>query len=709
MTAHAAPRRRTRRTIALAATVTAAAGAFAGLAPQPAHAATRRVLFANFSSCPKFLNYVQTLALPLVGPYGLGGPVEFGGPVVVTPLPSTGNRKTTRKAASIPTTAAPAAAARPASSDAAAAPAVAAEPVEAVEAEPTFTDGGTSTTNVQEAGVDEGDEVETDGRYVYTAIGQGAVRIIDTTTAAVVATIPSYGNGQEPQLILDGTRLAVTRTLFDQYGPETVVELWSVLNPAQPQLLGRTHLEGSALAVRSIDHRARIVLTTGFGQRLKFAQPANSSQKTINAAINANRNIVKRASANDWLPRIYDEDANGQVSRVRPALDCREIGKPADPSGLGVVWVATVDLDTVGARRIAKGSGGVVTNGGTVYSSAATLVVSTVDVTRQPVGVNTKGVLIDQRGRPVSQSAPFNTALHTFDLRPADGATYLASGEVLGTLLNQFSMSEYQGVLRVATTTQNAGFGTRQESGVHLFTRNGRSLDEISAITGLGRNEQIYGVRFLGEYGYVVTFRQTDPLYVLDLRNPRAPRLAGELKIPGYSAYLHPLEPGFILGVGQDATDAGRRLGSMLQVFDVRNPDNPLQVAKLRIGGQSEAEYNHHAFLYWAATRNAFVPTTDYQSNGSFFSGLVVANVSQTALAEKGRITHPVPFDGNYGPGTLIAPVTTVPGTPGTPPIAFDQIRRALIVNGRLVTVGYQSVKVSELDTLQQKLFTRFS
>ncbi len=690
-------------------------------------AESRRVAFANFSSCPKLMAYLQSQALATVGPNGIGsvGTQPFpGGAVIRT---TTVARRSTKKATTSGTPNTEAASlARPATT---AAPAVAAAPAAPVEATPSFTDGaaagGTSTTNVQEVGVDEGDEVETDGRYVYSAIGQGGVRIVDTTTGAVAANIPNYGNGAEPQLILDGTRLAVTRTLYDQYGPETIVELWSVLNPTRPELLNRTHLEGNALAVRSVNHRARIVLTTAIGARIPRIEPASGSSRDFDRATTANRAYVKRAKVIDWLPRIYDESPTGQIGPVRQALDCREIGKPADPSGLGLVWVATLDLDTAGSRIGARGSGGVVTNGGTVYSSAGTLYVATMKWQfGGPIvlpAATTGGVA--RVARPQGNVAT-TTYLHAFDLSPADGATYLASGSVRGNLLNQFSMSEFAGVLRVATTTPNEGFGTRQESAVHLLVRDGRSLTEISSVGGLGRNELIYGVRFLGELGYVVTFRQTDPLYVLDLRNPRAPRVAGELKIPGYSAYLHPMQPGYLLAVGQDATDAGRRLGSMLQVFDVRDPNNPQQVAKLRVGGSSEAEYNHHAFLWWPESADAIVPNQNYEpSTGQVFSGLVVANVTTSRITERGRIVHEMPFPGGSGvgqPGIAIAP-TVSPIPPATtaqippvtavvrPPQVFqDQIRRALIVSGKLVSVSNGAVKVSELGSLQQRFFTTF-
>jgi Beta propeller domain len=733
--------RRQRRTVTVLAVALVGATSLAAKNAPPASADSRRVPFANFSSCPRLMAYLQSQALPTVGPYGIGSANNqgFEGPFFPTTVPpGTGGRSTKKKATKstqappVTVAAAPAQrpipAAAPATEAAAAAapattsaPAVAAAPAAAVEATPVFTDsssGGTSTTNVQEIGVDEGDEVETDGRYLYTAIGGAGVRIVDTTTGAVVATIPNYGNGSEPQLILDGTRLAVTRTLFDQFGPETIVELWSVLNPARPELITRTHLEGSAMAVRSVNHRARIVLTTGVGSRIQKVQPNIQSQRDLERATAQNRAFVKAAKVTEWLPRVYDESPTGQVSAVRPALDCREVGKPADPSGLGLVWVATIDLDTAGARVGARGSGGVVTNGGLVYSSATTLYVTT--------GNNPQfaGGPVPIVRAPTSRPAPVsNTAIHAFDLAPNDGATYLASGLVRGTLLNQFSMSEFGGVLRVASTTPNEGFGTRQESAVHLLTRNGRALTEISSVGGLGRNELIYAVRFLGDLGYVVTFRQTDPLYVLDLRDPRAPKIAGELKIPGYSAYLHPMAPGYLIGVGQDATDAGRRLGTMLQVFDVRDPYNPQQVSKLRIGGNSEAEYDHHAFLWWPQTADAFVPNQNYDQKSGLFSGLVIANVTTTKITERGRIIHELSGPGG-GPIPLPAPVlqtTTVPGSPATsgspaailppprPPQQYqDQIRRAVLVNGRVVTVSPNAVKVSELTNLQPTFYTPF-
>ncbi len=295
------------------------------------------------------------------------------------------------------------------------------------------------------------------------------------------------------------------------------------------------------------------------------------------------------------------------------------------------------------------------------------------------------------------------TAIHMFDLTPPDGATYRASGTVAGTLLNQFSMSEWQGNLRVATTTQRVDFGTQQASGIHVLQRAGRNLNEIGLLDGLGRTERIYAVRFVGDLGYVVTFRQTDPLYVVDLRNPKAPELVGELKIPGYSSYLQPIGPGRLLGIGQDATDGGRVQGTQLSLFDVSNPRNPVRLTAYRIGGSSQAEYDHHAFLWWPATGDVIVPFSNYDPTRNVpENGVVVASVSDTGIKERGRIMHEsTVVITNPGP----IPPTTVPGgsaasTATRPQFFTEAIQRSMIVDGNLVTISPNVVKSSNLSAL---------
>ncbi|MBL8030288.1 MAG: beta-propeller domain-containing protein [Candidatus Doudnabacteria bacterium] len=191
------------------------------------------------------------------------------------------------------------------------------------------------------------------------------------------------------------------------------------------------------------------------------------------------------------------------------------------------------------------------------------------------------------------------------------------TGQIPGTLLNQFSLDEYQGNLRVASTIGNSGFwwgygfNANIESVNDLYILNG-NLDTISNISDLGKNETIYSVRFVNDKAYVVTFRQTDPFYVLDLKDPKNPKTAGELKIPGFSSYLHPLEENLILGIGQENGQV------KLSLFDVSNPQNPKEADKYLLKEYwSEAQNNHHAFLQDPKHGIFFLPAG---GNGYIFS-----------------------------------------------------------------------------------------
>ncbi|MCG8321290.1 MAG: beta-propeller domain-containing protein, partial [Cytophagales bacterium] len=410
-----------------------------------------------------------------------------------------------------------------------------------------------SETNVQEAGVDEGDVVETDGEFVYVADHSG-VRIVRVADAEVVATLDAPEGGHE--LLLDGSRLAVITSQWNA-SADTVVSVYDVGDPTNPALTNRDHLEGSLLASRAIDGTVRLVLSTSFGQRLPFVTPGQFGYDE-ERALERNREIIATSSADEWLPRRFVEDPNGAFGPMEPALDCQLVGAPDTFSGLGVTWIATFDIDAADAP---VGSAGVVSSGSIVYASPDSIYVANQYWVPGPV------ILADAPSAQVeAPTGPPPTVIHQFDLLADEGdglgATYVASGTVEGGLLNQFSMSEHNGDLRVATTVEDwSPNGSGSESFVTVLRPTDGELTAISSIGGLGRGEQIYAVRFMGDVGYVVTFRQIDPLYVLDLTDPANPVLEGELKIPGYSAYLHPVGDGLLLGVGQDASEEGIPLG----------------------------------------------------------------------------------------------------------------------------------------------------
>jgi uncharacterized secreted protein with C-terminal beta-propeller domain len=264
--------------------------------------------------------------------------------------------------------------------------------------------------------------------------------------------------------------------------------------------------------------------------------------------------------------------------------------------------------------------------------------------------------------------------------------TYRASGAVPGHLLSQWAMSEDGGVLRVASTDVPSWWDgdPRRDSEsfvTALAERDGR-LVRVGAVGGIGRGERIYAVRFMGPVGYVVTFREMDPLAVVDLSDPTLPTVRGELHLPGYSAYLHPVGDGLLLGVGQDASAEGRALGTQVSLFDVSDPARPTRVRHLSLGrGWSEAESDHHAFLYWPATGLLVLP---FQGEAGF-SGAVGLCVAATGpIAEVGRVAHP-----------------------GTE--AGDPVRRSLVVGTTLYTVSERGVMASALDTLAPRGWTPFA
>lgn len=156
----------------------------------------------------------------------------------------------------------------------------------------------------------------------------------------------------------------------------------------------------------------------------------------------------------------------------------------------------------------------------------------------------------------------------------------------------------------------------------------------------MGRGEQIFSVRFVGDTAYVVTFRQTDPFYTVDLSDPASPTVLGELKITGFSGQLHPLGPDHVLGIGQEATEEGRTTGAKVTLFDVSDLADPIDVANWTLDNSwSDAQWDHRAFLWWPQEDLAVLPVQNYSEQ---FWGAVAFRIDldEGTISEAGRLTH---------------------------------------------------------------------
>ncbi|TMR93402.1 beta-propeller domain-containing protein [Nonomuraea basaltis] len=540
-----------------------------------------------------------------------------------------------------------------------------------------------STTNVHEAGVDEPDLVKTDGNRVIT-VTDGTLRVIDTATRKVTSSLKLTEGGERvfapADLMLSGDRALVLfrgsgDVMYKSIAPLGDTRYVLVDLAGEPKVLSTVKPQGTYVDARMVGSKVRIV--TRSQPEITFPQPKDDASEA--ERIKLNQAAVRKAPVDAWLPKIEIADASGAVKK--DAIKCERVSHPADYTGTSLLTVHTLDLaQGVGAAGTDPIS--LAADGDIVYGTGTSLYVASnprwwspmpMPVEDTPDAAPAEEPTPDEP-KPTPTTPPEETEIHRFDVASPGPPAYVASGKVNGRLLNQYSMSEYDGHLRVATTLTSTD-GRSSSSTVHVLKAD--TLAKSGEVGGLGEGERIYSVRFIGAVGYCVTFKQVDPLYTLDLRDPAAPKVTGELKITGYSAYLHPGGEGRLIGIGQEASEKGRTLGTQVSLFDVSDPAGPRRLSQLfQKDSGSEAEWDPHAFLYWPKTGLSVIPLTQQNE-----SGALVLKIDDSGVSKLGMIKHPT--QGQQG---------DYPYQPG--------IQRSMIIGDSIWTISQEGVQVNDAATL---------
>ena len=482
-----------------------------------------------------------------------------------------------------------------------------------------------SGTNVQEAGVDEADIVKTDGRRIFT-LSSGHLVVVDVASRRTVGSV-AVAEGWGRELFIDGGGLLlITRSHSESGdGSETVLQRIDV--GGAPRIIETVRVQGNYVSARSVGGTARVVLRYDPQWNFPFVFPQNESAADV--AETANRAAVLNSTLDDWLPHYTLGTADSSTGSLM--VPCDGVHAPSVFSGFGVTTVISVPI---GGDFDPSQSTAVMAPGDTVYASTGSLYVAT-----------TRWIDSDEFGDEDDWNEDLwrdawqerRTSLHRFDIS-GDAASYESSGEVEGVIRNQFSLSEHDGYLRIVTTVGDP-WGEESESQVRVLSTDGDVLVEVGSVGDIGRGENVQSVRFVGDVGYVVTFRQIDPFYTIDLSDPTDPRILGELKIPGFSSYLHPISDTMVLGVGSDADVDGRITGAKVSLFDVSDLTAPREVAVWTApDGWNDVGWDHRAFLWWAPEELAVIPVTVWNE----WSGAVVLRVTDGTITEVGRVDHEI-------------------------------------------------------------------
>ena len=566
-----------------------------------------------------------------------------------------------------------------------------------------------SETNTQEEGVDEPDIVKTDGTHVYVVQSQRQeltiVQSWPVEDAEVVGRVAI--EGYPMSMFLSGDRAVVFSQIWGwneagdtpyRDGYATRMTVIDVSDRGAPAIERTIDVDGWMSSARLVEDDLYVVLDSyayvpnelwelTWSEDLELPEydweASDEEQEAIrHQAREILRPLVEEmvddTDIDQILPKQYLGEPGQNELDVEGYIACRDVYHPEGTSEPGVLSVAHLDLGDDDGELSATG---VMANGWTVYAS--------------------------QKNLYVAQSSWFwwwgwgdldlDTHIHKFSLE-GESSRYQGSGSVQGWLWNQFALSEFDGYLRVATTDIDWWWGTQEgdeEGGNNVFVLDER-LRQVGEVTGFAKGEQIYASRFMGDEGYVVTFRQIDPLFTFDLSDPESPKLMGELEMPGFSSYLHPYGYGRLIGVGMDGDEEGRISGLSVNLFDVSDLKDPRRIDQIVVNSEewswSEALWNHHAFTLHRDVLNFPIYTWNHDQG---FSGMLSVAVTEDSLTEIGRVGHAELVDDSE----CIYAFYDERETRECPDYYwYAAMRRSVVIEDNLFSISDYGIKVTDLN-----------
>ena len=537
-----------------------------------------------------------------------------------------------------------------------------------------------SETNVQVDGVDEGDLIENDGKHLFVINGNDLLimqaypanqmkelsrirfegyaiaEYLDGDRLTVISQEYSYGSGFDGGIAFSSIRFAPSSTT-------TIVSTFDVSNPSKPVLDKQTSLDGHYVDSRAFNGQVHVITSNdlalpapqtdgtttidvpiyyyGYYGRPMFAADAVVSSDSLNIKATADGDVVIVGNVDPVtqqieVPRYESRDA--YIARVRANLDSL--------------------VDSVLPRYESLSANGLAVNGAIsevsaiarVNDSASDSLLSVVSIdTRgsQPGLVSSSSVLADWTNgihanqdhlyvfSPIYDSGTTQTRILEFAWANGEREIeLLATGVVDGTLHNQFSADEFDGRLRIATTTSSFDpeTGFSQANNLTILENIDGVLTPVGSVDGFASGERIYSVRFDGDRAFVVTFRQIDPLFVFDLRDATAPVIRGELEVPGFSSYLQVIDENHLLAIGRSTDTQATKVA----LYDISDPDNPVEIDEdiLPSWTWSIAEWDSKAIGWFASKETLAIPASSYDWQTGFHNELFVFHVDVNQSGE---------------------------------------------------------------------------